>query len=124
LGSQLDALRAAGCERIWADTASGKLARRPEWDNCLDHLRAGDELAVTWLFRMARSVRHLTETAEPKEMIAGYWIPQLKSMGEAVEWARRVLFEALARIYPGEYGAAGEIEIRELFESERSDASS
>jgi hypothetical protein len=40
-----------------------KLARRPEWDNCLDHLRAGDELAVTRLSRMARSVRHLTETA-------------------------------------------------------------
>jgi DNA invertase Pin-like site-specific DNA recombinase len=39
--SQLDALRAADCERIWADTASGKLARRPEWDNCLDHLRRG-----------------------------------------------------------------------------------
>ena len=30
--SQLDALRAVGCERIWTDTASGKLARRPEWD--------------------------------------------------------------------------------------------
>ena len=61
--SQLDALRAAGCERIWADTASGKLARRPEWDNCLDHLRRGDELVVTRLSRMARSVRHLTEIA-------------------------------------------------------------
>ena len=61
--SQLDALRAAGCERIWTDTASGKLARRPEWDNCLDHLRRGDELAVTRLSRMARSVRHLTEIA-------------------------------------------------------------
>src|SRR6266704_2814078 len=61
--SQLDALRAAGCERNWTDTASGKLARRPEWDNCLDHLRRGDELAVTRLSRMARSVRHLTETA-------------------------------------------------------------
>ena len=61
--SQLDALRDAGCERIWTDTASGKLARRPEWDACLDHLRAGDELAVTRLSRMARSVRHLTETA-------------------------------------------------------------
>ena len=61
--SQLDALRAVGCERIWADTASGKLARRPEWDNCLDHLRAGDELVVTRLSRMARSVRHLTEIA-------------------------------------------------------------
>ena len=61
--SQLDALRAAGCERNWTDTASGKLARRPEWDNCLDHLRAGDELAVTRLSRMARSVRHITGIA-------------------------------------------------------------
>jgi DNA invertase Pin-like site-specific DNA recombinase len=61
--SQLDALCAVGCERIWTDTASGKLARRPAWDNCLDHLRRGDELAVTRLSRMARSVRHLTEIA-------------------------------------------------------------
>jgi hypothetical protein len=30
---------------------------------------------------------------------------------------------ALARIYPGEHGAQGEIEIRQLFEPERSDAS-
>lgn len=61
--SQLDALREAGCERIWTDTASGRLARRPQWDACLGHLRAGDELVVTRLSRMARSVRHLTETA-------------------------------------------------------------
>ncbi len=61
--AQLDALRAAGCERVWTDTASGRLARRPEWDNCLDHLRAGDELVITRLSRMARSVRHLTEVA-------------------------------------------------------------
>jgi hypothetical protein len=32
-------------------------------------------------------------------------------------------FEALSRIYPGEYGAHGEIEIRQVFEPERSDAS-
>jgi DNA invertase Pin-like site-specific DNA recombinase len=61
--SQLDALTDAGCERIWADVASGRLARRPEWDACLDHLRAGDELVVTRLSRMARSVRHLTGIA-------------------------------------------------------------
>ena len=56
-------MRAAGCQRIWTDTASGKLARRPEWDACLDYLRAGDELVITRLSRMARSVRHLTEVA-------------------------------------------------------------
>ena len=61
--SQLDALHAAGCARIWTDTASGRLARRPEWDKCLDYLRAGDELVITRLSRMARSVRHLTEVA-------------------------------------------------------------
>ena len=61
--------------------------------------------------------------AESKELVAGYWILQVKSMDEAVEWAKRVPFEALSRIYPGEYGVVGEIEIRQLFEPERSDAS-
>ena len=61
--------------------------------------------------------------AESKESIAGYWILQVKSMDEAVEWAKRVPFEALARIYPGEYGATGEVEIRQVFELEGVDAS-
>jgi hypothetical protein len=61
--------------------------------------------------------------AESKESIAGYWILQVKSMDEAVEWAERVPFEALARIYPGEYGATGEVEIRQVFELEALEAS-
>lgn len=65
--SQLDALREAGCEPIWTDTASGRLARRPQWNVCLAHLRAGDELVVTRLSRMARSVRHLTDIAAQLE---------------------------------------------------------
>ena len=56
--------------------------------------------------------------AEPKQLIAGYWILQVKSMDEAVEWAERYPFEALSRIYPGEYGAEGELEIRQVFELE------
>jgi hypothetical protein len=55
---------------------------------------------------------------KPKEQIAGYWILQVGSMDEAVEWGRRIPFEALARIYPGEYGAEGEVEIRQVFEME------
>jgi hypothetical protein len=60
---------------------------------------------------------------ESKQLIAGYWILQVPSMDEAVEWAKRAPFEALARIYPGEYGATGEIEIRRVFELEGFDAS-
>jgi hypothetical protein len=59
---------------------------------------------------------------ESKELIAGYWILQVQSMDEAVEWAKRAPFEALSRIYPGEYGATGEIEIRRVFELEGYDA--
>jgi hypothetical protein len=61
---------------------------------------------------------------ESKQLIAGYWILQVPSMDEAVEWAKRAPFEALSRIYPGEYGATGEIEIRRVFELEGLDASS
>jgi hypothetical protein len=54
--------------------------------------------------------------AESKQLIAGYWILQVPSMDEAVEWAERFPFEAWSRIYPGEYGAEVEIEIRQVFE--------
>jgi hypothetical protein len=56
--------------------------------------------------------------AESKQLIAGYWILQVQSMDEAVEWAERFPFEAWTRIYPGEYGAEVELEIRQVFEPE------
>ncbi|HWD44176.1 MAG TPA: YciI family protein [Actinomycetota bacterium] len=55
---------------------------------------------------------------ESKALVAGYWILQVPSMEEAVEWAERFPFEAWSRIYPGEYGAEVEIEIRQVFEPE------
>jgi len=46
--------------------------------------------------------------AESKELIAGYWIIQVKSREEAIEWAMRV---------PAPHeGGEGEIEIRQFFE--------
>jgi hypothetical protein len=47
--------------------------------------------------------------AETKELIAGYWIIQVKSKEEALEWAKRVPA-------PHGEGEEGEIEIRQLFE--------
>jgi hypothetical protein len=55
---------------------------------------------------------------ESKQLVAGYWILQVSSMDEAVQWAERFPFEAWSRIYPGEYGAEVEIEIRQVFEPE------
>ena len=54
---------------------------------------------------------------ESKELVAGYWIIEAKSMAEAIEWAKRVPFEAGgAHGYDRESGPEGEIEIRQVFE--------
>ena len=47
--------------------------------------------------------------AETKELIAGYWIIQVKSKAEAIEWMKRC---------PNPYNEDGEIEIRQFFELE------
>ena len=60
---QHDALSAAGCERIFTDTASGKLARRPQLDALLDYARSSDVVVITKLDRLGRSVAHLVELA-------------------------------------------------------------
>ena len=48
---------------------------------------------------------------ESKELIAGYWIIQVKSQEEAMEWAKRAP-------NPAGEGKEGEIEIRQFFELE------
>jgi hypothetical protein len=57
---------------------------------------------------------------ESKRLVAGYWILQVQSMDEAVEWAERFPFQAWSQIYPGEYGAEVEIEMRQVFEPDGS----
>ena len=51
---QRDALRTAGCERIYEETASGAKRDRPELAAALEYMRAGDNLAVWKLDRLAR----------------------------------------------------------------------
>jgi hypothetical protein len=43
---------------------------------------------------------------ETKELVAGFWIWQVKSKQEALEWAKRIPFQE------------GEVEIRQVFEAE------
>ena len=52
LDRQLDALNAAGCERVFEDRASGAAADPPNLAACLDYLRRGDVLVVLDLDRL------------------------------------------------------------------------
>jgi len=61
---QLDALRAAGCARVFEETASGAARDRPELAAALGYMRAGDTLVVWKLDRLARSTKQLIETVE------------------------------------------------------------
>jgi hypothetical protein len=47
--------------------------------------------------------------AETKELIAGFWLWQVKSMDEAIEWVKRI---------PNPTGDDGEVEIRQVFEAD------
>ena len=47
--------------------------------------------------------------AETKELLAGYWVWQVRSMEEAVEWVRRI---------PNPTGEHGVVEIRPVFEAD------
>ncbi|GAA4798466.1 hypothetical protein GCM10023352_17770 [Rothia endophytica] len=63
--AQHDALRAAGCEQVFLDTTSGKLASRPELDKALlSANRSGDQLVVTKLDRLGRSLENLIDLSK------------------------------------------------------------
>jgi DNA invertase Pin-like site-specific DNA recombinase len=61
---QLDALKAAGCLKVFTDKASGSLDRRPQLDRLLDQLRQGDTIVVWRLDRLGRSLKHLIQLIE------------------------------------------------------------
>ena len=64
LDSQIDALEAAGCERIYREKASGKNTKRPELQRMMEALREGDVVVVTRLDRISRSTADLTRMLE------------------------------------------------------------
>src|ERR1700682_1695696 len=79
--TQLAALKAAGCERIYREKASGGRWDRPELHKLLDQLRKGDVLVVWKLDRLSRSLRDvLTIMERLGEASAGF-----RSLTEAID---------------------------------------
>ena len=64
LALQQDALKEAGCEKIFIEQMSGAVSDRPALREALDYARSGDTLIVWKLDRLARSMKQLIETIE------------------------------------------------------------
>ena len=92
--AQVRALKEAGCDRIFKETASGGRWNRPELHRLLDQLRSRDVLVVWKLDRLSRSLKDLLMMLERvKEAGAGF-----RSLTEAIDTtipAGRMLMQML-----------------------------
>lgn len=97
LDGQIDALKAAGAERIFADKITGTARSRPELDRLLDQLRQGDVITVTKYDRLARSLRDLLDIVDTIQAHgAGF-----RSLAEDIDTttpAGRLVFHVFASI--------------------------
>jgi DNA invertase Pin-like site-specific DNA recombinase len=79
--AQVAALKAAGCEEIYREKASGGRWDRPELQELISHLRKGDIVVVWKLDRLSRSLRDvLTLMERIQECKAGF-----RSLTEAID---------------------------------------
>lgn len=98
---QIDALKVAGCKRVFTDKASGSLASRPQLDRMLDHLREGDVVVVWRLDRLGRSLKNLIALVEDlAERGVGF-----RSLSESIDTTT-----ANGKLFFGIMGALAEFE--------------
>jgi DNA invertase Pin-like site-specific DNA recombinase len=62
LNLQMDALKRAGCEKIFSDVASGSREDREGLEESINFVRDADTLVVWRLDRLGRSLKHLIDT--------------------------------------------------------------
>ena len=94
--AQIKSLKAAGCEKVFAEKLSS-VAQRPQLETAIDYAREGDALVVTKLDRLARSVPHLCEIGAKLEAKA----VSLKVLDQAIDTSTptgRLMFNLLGAI--------------------------
>jgi DNA invertase Pin-like site-specific DNA recombinase len=93
---QRDALKKAGCVKIFTDRASGKLDSRPQLAKLLERVLPGDTVVVWRLDRLGRSMKHLMQVvAELGEREVGF-----RSLNEAIDTTAggRLLFHIMGAL--------------------------
>lgn len=61
LDLQIEALKNAGCEKIYKEKISGAIKERPELSSMINHLREGDVIVVWKLDRLGRSLKNIID---------------------------------------------------------------
>jgi DNA invertase Pin-like site-specific DNA recombinase len=98
LDSQRDALRRAGCEKIFEEKESGRAGtKRPVFEAALAFLRPDDQLVVWKIDRLGRSLREMLDTAHSLQVTQ----VKLRSITENIDTESatgRLMFNFLATI--------------------------
>jgi DNA invertase Pin-like site-specific DNA recombinase len=100
---QLDALRKAGCERVFEDKASGAKSERPGLAKAREMLRPGDTLVVWRLDRLGRSLKHLIDTVTELDEAGVGFLSLTENIDTTTNGGRLVfhIFGALAEFERG-----------------------
>lgn len=104
---QIDALEAAGIDRLFTDHASGAATSRPAFDQMMQTLRPGDTVMVWRLDRLGRSMKHLLE------LVADFEAREvgLRSLNEQLDTTTangRLIFHVMAALAEFERGLLAE----------------
>ena len=97
LTMQLDALKAAGCKRIFTDKRGGAQADRPGLKEALSYLRESDTLVIWKLDRLGRSVKGLIDLVNEMQRQRVH----LKSLTDGIDTqtpAGRFFFHVMASL--------------------------
>ena len=97
LDLQTEALQKAGCEKLFEDKISGRLADRPGLTKALEMLREGDTLVVWKLDRLGRSVKNLVDLVNELHARG----VQFKSLTDSIDTATasgRFFFHVMASL--------------------------
>jgi DNA invertase Pin-like site-specific DNA recombinase len=103
LDLQRDALTQSGCGVIYEEAASSKNTTRPELEQCLKALRAGDTLVVWRLDRLGRSLPNLVQIVTELEQ-RGIGFESLTEKIETGSAAGKLIFHVFAALAEFERG--------------------
>lgn len=98
LDLQLQALRKAGCTKIFREKISGASRERPEFQRMLDQVRVGDTIVVWKLDRLARSTRDLLDTMETISEAGGKFQSLSEPWADTTSHAGKMIMTVFAGI--------------------------